>query len=260
MGKRKKSALAEDSPMNYTIVCPVYNEENLLPQTLPSIYALNPDEIIFGLDRCIDGSKDLILSEASRHTQTNTKIIEYEKEDGQGWAFRSAYLRRDAYRRARNDVILNTSADLRLDPEIKQHLSLIPRYALVSFGYLERNIQAYLRIIISETSLIHGFAGLLAFSKTAWENTEDLEDLKKIPRAEDTHLQQAIMSSYPTTHINTRSFHLRPNEDKIDHYHRGEAMWQQLHRSPIHVFLHSLVMVRPACFTGYCHARYHRHD
>ena len=40
------------------------------------------------------------------------------------------------------------------------------------------------------------FSGLYAFSKKAWEETEDIEDLKKIPRGEDTHLHADLTKKY----------------------------------------------------------------
>ena len=243
--------------MNFTIVCPIHNEEKMLYLTINSIYNIEPNEVIFQLDRCVDNSEKIINIKAKKHV-AKTLIFKYDEHSGSDWNFRSAFLRRDAYKKASNDIILNTSADINLDFNIKEYIKLIPKkYSLISFGYLEHpwNIQQFLRIIISESSPLHGFAGLLAISKTAWLKTEDLEDLKKIHRGEDTHLHLAIKSKFPTTHINTKSIHLRPNETKKDHYYRGVAMWHQLRRSYFTAFLHSLIMLRPAVFTGYRHAR-----
>lgn len=242
----------------FSVVSPVHNEEKLLPITLPSIYQLHPNEAIFSLDRCTDGSRWIIEAEARRHPETSTRILTYTESDGKNWRFRGAYLRRDAYEKARNDVILNTSADIILDPIIHFHLHRIPAgTGLISFGYLDYpyNLQSFLRIIITGVSPITGFAGLLAFSRYTWKETEDLEDLKRIRRAEDTHLHLAIRSKYPVGHVNTMSFHLRPNETSLDHYHRGVAQWEVLQNPPYKAFLHSIIMLRPAVFTGYMHAR-----
>jgi PP-loop superfamily ATP-utilizing enzyme len=103
--------------------------------------------------------------------------------------------------------------------------------------------------------MFHGFAGLLAFSKEAWIKSEDIEDLKRVNRAEDTHLHLAIKKIKPTKHINTDTIHLRPREDHQSHYNRGVAQCQMLHSHPIKPFLHSVMMLRPAVFTGYMHAR-----
>lgn len=244
-------------PHHFSIVCPIFNEEKLLSITVPSIYQLNPDEVVFSLDRCVDGSQRIVEAFAWRHPETSTRIFAYSKSDGKGWQFRSAYLRREAYAETRNDTILNTSADIRLDLSILPHLKRIPKFGLISFGYLDYpyNLQSFLRVIMTKTTLARSFAGLIAFSKKAWIETEDLEDLKQIRRAEDTYLQIAIKSKYPINRVNTRSLHLRPNETQIDHYNRGVTQWQMLHRGAVSALLHSLFMLRPACFTGYMHAR-----
>ena len=243
--------------MKFTVVSPIHNEENMIPMTLPSIYDLKPNQVMLIFDRCTDHSLPAakqIADKLDSDEVTDLVVVNHSSPD---WKFRSAYLRRRAYQVAENDTILNTSADLQLDPKIRSHLNLLNRYKLMSFGYFDYpwTIQCFLRHIISEVMPLKGFGGLLAFSRKAWLETEDLEDLKKQPRAEDTHLQMAISSKYPRLHINTRSLHLRPNENRLDHYNRGQAQWVTQRKTPLSAFIHSVFMVRPAVFTGYTHAR-----
>jgi len=243
--------------MKFTVVSPIHNEERMIPMTLPSVYALKPNQVMLMFDRCTDRSLQTakkIADKLDSDKVTELIIVNHPSPD---WRFRSAYLRRRAYQVAENDTILNTSADLQLDPKIRCHLNLLDRFKILSFGYLDYpwTIQCFLRRIISEAIPLKGFGGLLAFSRKAWLETEDLEDLKKQPRAEDTHLQMAITSKYPRMHINTRSLHLRPNENSLDHYNRGQAQWVMQRKTPLSAFTHSLFMVRPAVFTGYVHAR-----
>jgi hypothetical protein len=176
---------------------------------------------------------------------------------GAGWGFRPAYLRRVLYGEAQCDTILNTSADLRLDPVIRKHIPL-EDYGLVSFGYFDYpyNYQSFMRHILSASHVVHGFAGLLAVSRRAWLELENLEDLKRLKRAEDTHLHLAVAGKYPTRHVNTRSLHLRANETMLDHWNRGEAQRRVLGKGAASAFLHSVVMIRPACFAGYCYTRF----
>jgi glycosyltransferase involved in cell wall biosynthesis len=244
--------------VGFTVICPVHNEEAVLPSTIDSIFNLEPNEIIFGLDRCSDRSEDIILTASRRHRYQNkgTLILrKFTDKDGIGWSFRPAYLRRELYRLAENDTILNTSADIRLCPSIRHHLSLIPGYGIISFHYYEYpwTIQCFERALLNRFR--QGFAGLLAFSRRAWLETEDLEGLKKIRRAEDTYLKLAIGAKYNTKHIHTRSLHLRPNESPRDHYYRGVAQWRLLRRPGWMVFLHSLFMLRPSVLTGWRHAQ-----
>jgi glycosyltransferase involved in cell wall biosynthesis len=246
--------------MSFTVVLPIHNEASMLPYTLRSIFDIQADEIIFGVDRCTDESEDLILDAAKHlHHQHKGSLIlrRFTEKDGDGWGFRPAYLRRELYRMSSNDVIINTSADLRLDPNISSYLNLISNnnYGLLSFHYYEVpwNIQCFERALI--TRFMPGFTGLLAFSKQAWLETEDIEELKKVKLGEDTHLQLAIKNRYHVKHIHSKSLHLRPNEEKSDHYLRGTIQWDRLHNPAWKTFLHSAVMLRPAVIAGWRHAR-----
>ena len=246
--------------VKFSIIMPIHNEADMLLKTLPSTFQLSPDEVIVGLDRCNDDSAEIILNYA-KHVdyQRNGNLIlrHFTDKDGAGWGFRGAYLRRELYQMTRNDIILNTSADIILDPKILRYLRLVPKRGLVSFGYLEMpyNIQCFLRAVYSASRLVHGFAGLLAFSKEAWLRSEDIEDLKTINRSEDTHLHMAIKKHYQTMHINTRSIHLRPNEDFRGHYLRGVSQYELGIWNLDRAFMWSLFMVRPASFTGYMQRR-----
>lgn len=246
--------------MRFTVIMPIHNEATMLLKTLPSIMAIHPDELLVGLDRNTDGGEDIIYEYIRRNRPPSLRCLSfkrYNSGDGAEWGFRGAYLRRDLYRLASNDAILNTSADLHLDPRIQDYIGNIPKYGLVSFGYWDYpwNYQCFMRRLISDHSPIHGFAGLLAFSKEAWIRSEDLEDLKRVKRAEDTHLHLAIKKIALTRHINTGTIHLRPREDPQSQYNRGVAQWQMLHSPLLKPFIHSVVMLRPHVFAGYMHAR-----
>ena len=235
--------------MKFTIIAPMYNEEKFIPSWINNTLKLGADEVIVGLDRCTDNSEKLLRP-------YGFKIVKYD-DTPNGYMMRAAGIRRDLYSRSSNDVIVNTSADLLLDINIKEHVKQIGKYGLISFGYVDYpyTIQTFLRNIISECTPLHGFAGLLSLSKDAWEKTEDLEDLKTIRRAEDTHLHMAIRKHYSTNHILTSSWHLRPNEEKIDHYNRGQAKCTLQEQPTWKAFAHSVFMLRPALLTGYMHAK-----
>lgn len=227
-----------------------------MPLTLGGVYAVKPTEVIFTLDRCTDRS-ERIIEKVARNFEAETKILVKSSEDGRDWRFRSAYLRRDAYQRAQFDTILNTSADLALTTEINRYLPLVgKKFGLISFGYIERwNLFFFVGRLKNIITPNRGFAGLLAFSKKAWLETEDLEDLKKIPRGEDTHLKLAISSKYKIAHRLTHCIHLRPRTTFWNQYYTGVAYWQQLQTPPWKMFLHSLFFVKPATFAGYYYAR-----
>jgi len=241
--------------MNFTVVCPMHNEEQCVSMWLRNTDQLHASEVLVALDRCTDKTEAIIRHHVKQSPETNYVIKTYD-DSPNGYNMRVAGIRRELYSLATNDVILNTATDILIDPLLVKHLEKIGEYGLISFGYFDYpwKIQSFLRYIISRLTPIHGFAGLLGFSKKAWMETEDLEDLKRLYRAEDTHLQYAVMKKYTVTHINTMSLHVRPNETKRDHYLRGVAQYHY-RKSPLMNFLHGLVMLRPATIVGYRHAK-----
>lgn len=195
---------------------PIHNEEKYLPYSLPSVYKLDPDEVILLFDRCTDNS--LRLSKKIARTMNSLQKTEfYEMNDpSPDWKSRIAFLRNYAYNLVKNDVIITTDADMIIDSSIKNYLIKIGsnNVAMVSFGFLDHpyTFQTFSRRFISFISPFTGFAGFYAFSKRAWLETEDLESEKRIPSAEDTHLRMSILKKYQIKHKNTKSMHLRPIE------------------------------------------------
>jgi glycosyltransferase involved in cell wall biosynthesis len=234
-----------------TVIMPIHNEENMLRLTLRSVYALQPNEIIFCLDRCTDGSERLIRESAEARGM-NIRLLFFNEEDIT-WRFRSAYMRRLAYFCSSNDTILNTSADLNLDPKIGWHLTKIPEYGLISFGYLDRWTLATFAGRLHQLIRKDGFGGLLALSREAWLNTENIQDLKKVAQGEDDHLHHAIASKYKTCNIVTNSLHLRPVRWSnqylcgVDTRRAGEVSGATL-------LYRSLLRLNPEFIVGYRHA------
>lgn len=242
--------------MEYSLICPIHNEEKYVYSWLKNTEKLRPTEIIMGLDRCTDNTEKRINDYISTHKIKSEIILEYY-EKKINYTMRVAGIRRDLYQKAFYDVVLNTSADLLCDVKIRNYIKDIGKYGLISFGYFDYpfTYQCFIRRVISSLSPISGFAGLLAFSRKAWLDTEDLDSLSKITRAEDTHLHLAIRRKYRVKHINTESFHLRHNEHKRDHYLRGVAQYRLLKNSWVKTFLHSFIMLRPSVLTGYLHSK-----
>jgi hypothetical protein len=242
--------------MNFTLIAPIHNEEKYIYQWIKNVEKLQPTETLIGLDRCTDKTEKILNTYIKQNPSNGFKTIKYD-DTPNGYRMRAAGIRRDLYSQSTNDVIVNTSADILLDIKIREHIKQIGEYGLISFGYFDYpwNIQSFERYLISRYTPKHGFAGLLALSKKAWIQTEDLDELKTLPRAEDTHLQFAIRRCYPVKHINTKSWHLRPNETRQDHFNRGMAQYSLNTSSMLGSLLHSVIMFRPATFTGYMHAR-----
>lgn len=245
--------------VKFSIVMPIHNEENFLPFSLPSIFKLGPDEIILIFDRCTDRSLTLSYEIAKRaNYKSHTKFIEMNEQSPK-WKFRPAFLRTYGFKMARNDIILNTDADIILDYTIRGCLRLIGKkgIGLISFGRREYPItfQGSVARLISTFIPKIGFTGTYAFSKKAWQKTMDEETMKKIYSAEDTYLCMLVSRSYKTRFIKTDNIHLRPREDQKSHFIKGVTRWQVKHDPLWKALLHSLIYLRPMVFVGYLHAR-----
>ena len=245
--------------MKFSVVLPIHNEEQYLPYSLPSIFRLDPDDVILLFDRCTDNS--IRVAKALAKNMKKTKITNFIliEDPATEWNFRSAYLRRYGFDLARNEIILNVDADIILDPNIKQHLRELSKnnVALISFGFFDYpfTIQRFMQKILSKISPYTVFIGQYAFLKSKWKETEDIEHLKTINRGEDTHMYLSIRKKYNTLHKTTKSIHLRPTENFQRHFLRGVAYWELLKAPLWRIILHSFVNLRPAAIIGYLHAR-----
>lgn len=241
----------------FSVVIPVHNEEKYLKYSYSSVVRLYPDEIIVILDRCFDKSKEVIEKIHEKYND-DISLFFITISSKSSWKMHVAYLRRLAYKKTRNNIILNTSADLVLDIRIKTLIKCLKRnIKLINLGFLDYpyNIKCFLRKIYSEFTPIKGYSGLIIFDKNAWEETENQEEIKNISSSEDTFLQLAIKSKYKTLHVNTNTFHLRPTESKVYQQKRGKNYYQLLNASMLKIFLMSFFMLRPYMFSSYMRER-----
>ncbi|RLI43814.1 hypothetical protein DRO64_05075 [Candidatus Bathyarchaeota archaeon] len=249
--------------MEFSVVMPVHNEERYLPYSLPSIFKLDPSEVILIFDRCTDRSMEIAEKISQRFNFVERTIFVEMNDPSPEWNFRVAFLRRYGFKMAKNDVILNTDADCILDTKIRKYLPLIGRdnIALISFGRrtYPPTIQDTITTIASLLLPKIGFTGVYAFSKRAWLETENEASVKKIIRAEDTHLHLSISKKYKTLFIRTKTIHLRPEESSLRHYIKGITYWT-VKRNPVwKAVMHSFIYLRPMLLVGYLHARFGRH-
>ncbi len=242
-----------------SIVMPVHNEQENLLFSLPSLFAIEPDEIIILLDRCGDKSKEIIEASSKKlRYRGRIKLIEVS-ENFPDWRYRVARLFRMGFKAARNDTILTMAADIVLDSRIKDYVQIIQGsdVKLVSFGlkYYPVDMIYFVKRLITLISPSRGFSGVFLFSKKAWLETEDEEAVKKILKAQDTFLSDSIKKKYLTRHVWLNIVHLRVNRDAKDQYLRGVTSYQISRKSLPSVFVSSVIYLRPLMLMGYMHAR-----
>jgi glycosyltransferase involved in cell wall biosynthesis len=242
----------------FSVVVPVHNEERFLFYSLPSIYRLEPDEVILLFDRCTDKSLNVAEKLAKRFEYAyRTRFIELNKPSPE-WAFRVAFLRWHGFKEAKNDIILNTDADVILDEKIKTYLPQVGKnnVALISFG--RKSYPPAPRLLIARLITnfsLKAFAGTFAFSRRALFETIDENTFRRIVSAEDTYIYLSISKKYKTMFIQTNTIHLREKESAEKQFVRGIAYWEVGHNPLWKATLHSIVYFRPLLLAGYFHAR-----
>ena len=245
------------TPRRFTVVSPMHNEAENIAIWMESLDKLLPDEVIIILDRCTDETETKIKTiYESTKPDYELRLIPYNKPST--YTMRAAHLRRLAYKEARNDIILNTGADLIHDPKIREHIQKIDKDTrLIKFGYLDYpyNLQSFLRQLYSKYTPWKSHSGLMAFSRKAWLETENQQTVKTIHSSEDTHLIRAIETRYHSRYYPTKTLHLRPTETPGRDYQRGINYQDQLKIHPIRALLTSIMMLRPQFFLGYIHRR-----
>ena len=245
----------------FSIVCPVKDEVDLIPKTVPSYFAINPDEVIFCLDKPAPKNVVETIMKIAEECKAKDKVKIVEVERNPEYRFHQAWVRRSGFREARNDIILTVDIDIILNPKIVEYLDLIGKdnIMLISFSKWGKPLtwQSLMAYYIQKILKRKSFTGLYAFSKKAWLETEDMESLKKIPRGEDTHLHKSITKKYNYKFISgIKNIVLRPKESPRYQYTLGWNRWKIRRTSLPRIILSSIIYWRPRMLKGYIDARF----
>jgi hypothetical protein len=244
--------------MRFSIVCPIKDEVDLIPTTLPSFYSIHPDEVILCLDkpapkRVVEAIQEI---EHKLHKENITKIIEVERNPR--YRFHQAWVRRQGFRAARNDAVLTLDIDTTIDPRLAECLHLLRGdVKLVSFAKFSFTWHALIAYLIHRIYRFKSFTGLYLFSKAAWLETEDEETVRRIPRSEDTHLHDSLTRRYRDVFVpSVRNVVLRPKESRKYRFLMGWSRWR-IKRTPIwQVAISTFLYFRPLMMVGYLEARF----
>ena len=246
--------------VKFSVVMPIKDEIDILKLSLQSIYTLQPDEVIIPIEPSAE-SIEMVKRIAKKYNyQKKTKIIVL-REKTHDWRFRQAYARRKGFHEARNDLIVTVDADIIVDPRIKQYFSLVGKKGirLISFAKVSYPI-TFTRMMARFIQMVYqhpSFSGLYVFSKKAWEETEDIESLKKISRGEDTHLHKDLTKKYKDLFVpGGKNIVLRPKESRQYQYLMGWNRWKMRKIALWRILMSAFLYFRPFMLVGYLKARW----
>jgi len=179
---------------SFSLVCPIKDEVDLIPITLPSFYAVDPAEVILCLDKPAPKHVVKVIKKVSQLCDAEgiTRIIEVERDPS--WRFHQAHVRREGFHAAKYDRILTADIDLVLNRNVLKAVRLVGKddIGLVSLSKLiyPRNIHSFLRLMshrvlriihkVAKIGTVTGFTGLYTIFRPYWLDSEREEDVKRL--------------------------------------------------------------------------------
>ena len=220
----------------FSIVCPIKDEVDLIPITLPSFYTVNPSEVILCLDKPAPKNVVEIINKITSFlgVENLTRIIEVEHNE---YKFHQAWVRRKGFLEAKYDRILTTDIDLIINSNVLKAVRLVGENSigLVSCSKTRRifGVISFLRFV-GETFLktfahrlirfyrgagleATSFTGLYCLYRPYWLATED-DGIKQLvnpkqmlrgkiditqvyPIGEDTYLRDCMATQYKCKYL-----------------------------------------------------------
>jgi len=180
---------------SFSVVMPVRSEYALLRDTLRACYRICPDEVLLCFDEpphaaTLEEARRLIRREG---WEESTRIITVPRN--LEYRCHQAWVRREGFRKAKNDRILTVDADIVINKNVGRALSLVgaDNVGMISCLTLHsfRGLLGPWRIM-AHTIANHlcppGLTGLYALWRPYWLDSED-DGIKEI---EDPHSESAI--------------------------------------------------------------------
>lgn len=215
--------------MNFSLVCPIKDEVNLIPVTLPSFYAVDPAEVILCLDDPAPPDVvETINQVAARHSRTSTTRIIKVKPNSE-YTYQQAWIRRTGFTAAEHNRILNSDIDLLLNRNVLKLVEAVGKNNVglasinkksktntigTSLQQLQMLLRYYLLNGVRSTKRTF-FTGLYALWRPYWIDSEPPEKIKRFlgikqiwrgekpwldttlkPRGEDSHLKECMQKRH----------------------------------------------------------------
>lgn len=264
--------------MKFSIVCPVKDEVDLIPLTLPSFYAVGPSEVIL----CLDNPKSPLVVDVIHEVaeacgmEDKTRIVGVEHRSD--YQYHQAWVRRKGFHEADCDRILTTDIDLLLNRNVLKAVSMVGKNdvgmaSLCKTKPLNSLTHAYTRLARFYTLLRRkaGFSGLYALWRPYWLDSEPEEKIQQFigikqmwrgehdmwngdaPRGEDSYLKKWMLLKHRCVHLlSIGATVLRENPEYLRWFHRMRGRYAVGEGKLLrYAVLHALLRGEPNYLKGY---------
>lgn len=186
--------------MNFSIVVPVKDEVDLILRTLPSYYAVNPNEVILCLDKPAPKQVVEVIGKVAKscNAEDVTRIVEVERR--LDYKYHQAWVRRKGFLEAKHDRILTGDIDLVINRNVFKAVrmvgkndiglvslskmrapnSLLNLYRLFGTGILQKYIHYFAEAYRGRGIATTTFTGLYALWRPYWLDSESEEGIKNL--------------------------------------------------------------------------------
>lgn len=241
----------------FSVVMPVHNEEMYLPYSLAGLRKCPIDELIVILDRCSDNSEKILNSVCFPF---DVKVI---KKDKQAWRCPTAEVFEIGFRKAKGDIIFVGAGDLIYTPEMFR-VEYFNKSDLVMFFYWSYDILGKFQIRQQFLNFMKQYftfplrsnkkrfrSGVFGCKRELWEKVH----FRDVPSEYDDLHSRALKQGFRTDYVKGLPiFHLRVGLTKSRQYLQGMSRAHSGY-SPLKVFLHSLVFMKPYLWLAYYQER-----
>lgn len=244
--------------MRFSCLLPVHNERKFLPYSLPSVFALQPDEIIVMLDRCSDNSHSVALKIKETLNYEGTFVLVPVESMEENWNSPLFYVMYEGTKIAKNDVILTIGADTQFGKIVGKHMKVFEddKVGWVSFSFRDYPFK-YSTWVASKIQKIYTRRtprGInYAFRKSIV--MDKVDKMKSLTTGIDTFIfEESRKKGHKNLFYQSDTIHLRPRGVSRD-YKLGVRKYDSYKESITEVLFNSLLYLRPLQIAGYLKAR-----
>jgi len=226
--------------VEFSLVCPIRNEVDLIPITLPSFFMVEPSEVLLCLDKPAPKNVVEVINKVTSFlgVEDLTRIIEVERNPE--YKFHQAWVRRKGFLEAKHDRILTTDIDLVINRNVLKAVEMVGKnnvglvscskarkisgftsfYRYLAESFLRKIVHRLLAKFYKGGGLsATSFTGLYAIWRPYWLDTE--KEIKKLvnpksillgekvklditqvyPIGEDTYLRDCMAMQYSVVYL-----------------------------------------------------------